>query len=105
MGVTLFPVSVQDESKVLVLDNLDDDAVPSIPQAAASRAQSGYREDQPRRPLSAYLPQSQNGVILTTTGTRSVATKLVEPRDVIVVDPMTDINATTLLKEEVSRAK
>jgi tetratricopeptide (TPR) repeat protein len=94
---------LQDESKrtwVLVLDNLDDDAVLSIPQPAASRAQSGDRDDQLRRPLLAYLPQSQNGVILITTRTKSVATKLVEPRDVIVVDPMTDIDAIMLLKKK-----
>jgi Tetratricopeptide repeat len=94
---------LRDESQgtwVLVLDNLDDDAVLSFPQAAASRAQSSDRDDQLRRPLSAYLPQSQNGVILITTRTRSVVTKLVEPRDVIVVDPMTDMDATTLLKKK-----
>jgi Tetratricopeptide repeat len=94
---------LQDESKgtwVLILDNLDDDAVLSIPQAAVPRAQPSDKEDQLRRPLSAYLPQSQNGVILITTRTRSVAMKLVEPRDVIVVDPMTDMDAITLLKKK-----
>ncbi|ERF69453.1 hypothetical protein EPUS_07857 [Endocarpon pusillum Z07020] len=94
---------LQDESNgtwMLVLDNLDDDAVISIPQAATSKAQAGDREDRLRRPLSAYLPQSQNGAILITTRTRSVATKLVESRDVIVVDPMTDMDAITLLKKK-----
>jgi hypothetical protein len=94
---------LQDESKgtwVLVLDNLDDDIVLSSPQTAASRAQSGDKDDKLRRPLSTYLPQSQNGVILITTRTRSVATKLVEPQDLIVVNLMTDMDATTLLKKK-----
>lgn len=85
---------------MLVLDNLDDDIMLSIPQADASEPQPGSRNDQLRRPLSAYLPQSQNGAILITTRTTSVTTKLVEPRDVIAVDPMTDVDAITLLKKK-----
>jgi tetratricopeptide (TPR) repeat protein len=94
---------LRDESKgtwVLVLDNLDNDDVLSIPQAATLGAQFGDRDDQLRRSLSAYLPQSQNGAILITTRTRSMVTTLVEPRDVIIVDPMTDIDAITLLKKK-----
>ena len=77
---------LQDETKghwLLVLDNLDNDAVLSIPEAAASKAQSSNTDDSLQRPLSAYLPQSEHGAILITTRTRSVATKLVEPRDII----------------------
>jgi hypothetical protein len=84
---------LKDESKgtwVLVLDNLDDDAVLSFPQAAL------------RRPLLAYLPQSQNGVILITMRTRSVARKLVEHQEAIEVDPMTALDAITLLKKKLS---
>ena len=84
---------LQDESKgtwLLVLDNLDDDAILSTPQTATSKAQSGDGVGQLLRPSSAYLPQSQNGATLITTRTWSVATKLVEPRDIISVEPMTD---------------
>jgi tetratricopeptide (TPR) repeat protein len=84
---------------VLILDNLDDDTVLSTPEATAPRVQTGGG-GQLRRPLSAYLPQSQNGVILITTRTRSVATKLVEPRDIIPVDPMTDLDAIKLLQKK-----
>jgi tetratricopeptide (TPR) repeat protein len=94
---------LRDESKgtwLLVLDNLDDNTVLSTPQADALRAQSGNGDGQLRRPLSAYLPQSENGTILITTRTRSVAIKLVEPRDVIPVDPMIDVDAIMLLKNK-----
>jgi hypothetical protein len=94
---------LRDESKgrwLLVLDNVDNDAVLSTPQAAASVAHARAGDGQLRRPLSAYLPQSENGAILITTRTRSVATTLVEPRDVIVVEPMTDTDAITLLKKK-----
>jgi tetratricopeptide (TPR) repeat protein len=94
---------LRDESKgtwVLVLDNLDNDDVLFIPQVATSGAQAGDRDVQLRQPLSAYLPQSQNGSILITTRTSDMATKLVELRDVIVVDPMTDMDAVTLLKKK-----
>ena len=63
-------------------------------------AQVSGGDAQLRRPLSAYLPQSENGAILITTRTRSVATTFVEARDVIVVDPMNDTDAVTLLKKK-----
>lgn len=76
---------LQDESKgtwMLVLNNLDDDAILSFPQTAVSEVQSVDKEDQLKRLLSVYLLQSLNGIILITTRTRSVMTKLVEPQDV-----------------------
>lgn len=85
---------------MLVLDNLDDEAVLSVPQATASKAQSSEVDNQLRRPLSAYLPQSLNGKILITTRTRSVVTKLAELRDIIPVDPMTDPDAIKLLQKK-----
>jgi Tetratricopeptide repeat/NB-ARC domain len=97
---------LQDESKgtwLLVLDNLDDDAVLSTPQAATAKTQSGDGISRLQRPLSAYLPQSQNGVILITTRVRSVATKLIEPRNIILVECMTDKDALTLLKKKLDR--
>lgn len=97
---------LRDESKgrwLLVLDNVDDDAVLSTPQTSASMAHVSGGDAQLRRPLSAYLPQSENGAILITTRTRSVATTLVEARDAIVVDPMNDTDAVTLLKKKLDK--
>jgi hypothetical protein len=86
-----------------VLDSLDNDAVLSTPQAATSKAQTSGRASQLRPPLSVYLPQSQHGVGLVTTRTRSVATKLVEPRDIIPVEPMTAKDVITLLKKKLDQ--
>jgi hypothetical protein len=80
---------LRDETKgkwMHVTDNLDDDAVLSTPQAKALRGPSPVVDGQLQRPLSTYLPQTLNGRILIMTLTRSVATKLVEPRDTIPVD-------------------
>jgi hypothetical protein len=43
--------------------------------------------------------KSENRAILITTRMKSVATKLVEPRDMIVVNPMTDRDAIALEEE------
>jgi tetratricopeptide (TPR) repeat protein len=94
---------LQDDSKgtwLLVLDNLDDGAVLATPEAATRGPPSSNRESQFWQPLSAYLPQSQNGSILITTRTRSVAAQLVERRDIIPIDPMTDIDARVLLQRK-----
>ena len=94
---------LRDESKgtwLLVLDNLDDGVILSAPPAATSKPQSSDSRGQIQQPLSAYLPQSQNGTILITTRTRSVATKLVERRDIILIDRMTDTDAIRLLQKK-----
>lgn len=95
---------LRDEKKgtwLLVLDNLDDDAILSLPQNPTEvEGQLSDGNSQPRRPLSAYLPQSENGTILITTRTWNVAVKTVEPRDVIVVKPMTNKDATALLRKK-----
>ena len=94
---------LQDESEgawLLVLDNLDNVSVFSTSQAAAPIRQSSDRDSRLQHSLLSYLPQSANGAILVTTRTSSVAAKIVEPRDVIVVDPMTNTDAMTLLKKK-----
>ena len=85
---------------LLVLDNADDDVVLSVPQASASKTTTNGRSGQLKRPLSAYLPQSVNGRLLVTTRTKSIAWKQVEPRDVIMVQPMNEIDAVTLLQKK-----
>jgi Tetratricopeptide repeat len=76
-----------------VLDNLDD-------VSALSTSQDGEL----RRSLLSYLPQSAIGAILVTTRTSIVAAKIVEPRDVIVVNPMINIDAITLLKKKLDKS-
>ena len=89
---------------LLVLDNADDDVVLSMPQASASKAAVSGETSQLKRPLSAYLPESANSTLVVTTRARSVANKLVEPRDVIAVEAMAETDATALLKKKMDMA-
>jgi tetratricopeptide (TPR) repeat protein len=87
---------LQDESHgiwLLVLDNLDDISIVSKSPEATPR----------RTFLLSYLPQSANGTILVTTRTSGVAVKIVEARDVIAVSPMTNVDATILLKKKLDK--
>ena len=98
---------LQDESQgawLLVLDNLDNVSVLFTSQEVAPKPPSGDRDSQLRHSLLSYLPQSANGVILVTTRTSSAAVKIVEPGDVIVVDPMTNTDAITLLKKKLYKS-
>ena len=87
-----------------MLDNADDDVVVSVPQGSVSKTAAGGQSSQQssplKRPLSAYLPQSANGALLVTTRTTAVADKLVEPRDMIMVEPMAKIDAVALLQKK-----
>lgn len=49
-----------------------------------------------------YLPQSQNGIILIIIQTRNMTIKLVELWNVIVIDPMTDIDIIIFLKKKLN---
>ena len=98
---------LRDESNgkwLLVLDNADDDIVHSLSRTSVSKAAASGETSQSKRPLSAYIPQRANSALLVTTRARSVATKLVEPRDVIAVEPMTEVDATALLKKKLDIA-
>ena len=85
---------------LLVLDNVDDAAflfeTNSLNQASQPDGDSGRHS----QPLVAYLPQSPNGSILITTRTRTVALKLVEKSNIIMVDPMNEAQAMALLRKK-----
>ncbi|PSN58707.1 hypothetical protein BS50DRAFT_450258, partial [Corynespora cassiicola Philippines] len=81
-------------SWVLVLDNVDDAGFLSEP--CTDRGLSGDGS----QPLKAYLPQCQNGAILVTTRNRSAALELVERRDVIAVEPMSEADAAALVEKK-----
>ena len=55
------------------------------------------------RPLLSYLPQCPNGSILITTRSQTAALKLVEPRDIIAIEPMSPADALTLFENKVGR--
>ena len=70
---------------MLILDNID---YPDLLSEAGDAGQGGYgtRVDGERRqPISAYLPQSQNGSILITSRSKDATLKLIEERDIVAV--------------------
>jgi Tetratricopeptide repeat len=83
---------------VLILDNADDARFLVEGQTTSQEAQASGLNDGSTQPLFSYLPQSQNGSILITTRTRSVALKLVEESDIIAVEPMDEGHAVALLE-------
>ncbi|KAH8779131.1 P-loop containing nucleoside triphosphate hydrolase protein [Hyaloscypha sp. PMI_1271] len=86
---------LRNESKgrwVLILDNVDDARFLLDNQPSTSASVS--------KPLREYLPQSENSCILITTRSREAALKLVEPYDVIAVDPMDITHALALFEKK-----
>jgi tetratricopeptide (TPR) repeat protein len=94
---------LQDERKekwVLILDNVDDDR---FLHEAPSISQDGSGRDNNRtlgQPLFAYLPLSSRGSVIMTTRSKGVASRMVEERDVIAVEPMDKIHARTLFEKK-----
>lgn len=83
---------------MLILDNVDD------ARFLDSQGQRGDSNSQSFRPLYEYLPRSQNGSTLITTRSRHAALKLVEPNDIIPVNPMDEINALDLLDKKLEKS-
>jgi hypothetical protein len=94
---------LRDERKgkwLLILDNADDVSWLFKAETTDEAAPASWLHDRPTKPLPDHLPQSQNGSILITTRTRSVAPKLVEEGDVIAVEPMDKAHALALLEKK-----
>jgi len=85
---------------LLILDNVDNPDL--LPEAGdAGRGGQGTGVDCERRqPISAYLPQSQNGSILVTSRSQAVALKLVEEQDIVAVQPMAPAQALALFEKK-----
>ncbi|KAL6717746.1 hypothetical protein ACLMJK_003831 [Lecanora helva] len=85
---------------LLILDNIDN---PDLLSEAGDAGQGGHgtRVDGERRqPMSAYLPQSQNGSVLVTSRSKDVALKLVEEKDIVAVQPMAAAHARSLFEKK-----
>ncbi|KAF2873795.1 hypothetical protein BDV95DRAFT_605272 [Massariosphaeria phaeospora] len=89
-------------SWVLILDNVDHAGFLSEPCSDRDRSAGGERgsNGDGSQPLKAYLPQCQNGAVLVTTRSRSAALELVERRDMIAVEPMSEADAVALLEKK-----
>src|SRR5579871_1654876 len=82
---------------IIILDNVDD--------ARFLLEGQPYDSGSASKPLRDYLPQSLNGSILITTRSREAALKLVEPCNVIAVDPMDEADALALFEKKLGVQK
>ncbi|KAF1985806.1 TPR-like protein [Aulographum hederae CBS 113979] len=85
---------------ILILDNVDDSSFLFEAYSSGQKGQANDLEEGDSQPLVSYLPQCLNGAILVTTRNREAALKLVELRDIIVVDLMSEEEALVLLKKK-----
>ncbi|ORY66127.1 P-loop containing nucleoside triphosphate hydrolase protein [Pseudomassariella vexata] len=93
---------LRDERKgnwILILDNVDDAGFLVDFQSASQDRQTNSLDSGNSKSLVSYLPQCQNGSILITTRSRDVALRLVENRDIILVEPMATTDALALLNK------
>jgi tetratricopeptide (TPR) repeat protein len=88
----------KDAKWLLILDNVDDARF--LYEASPLSGEEPGSGQASRQLLLAYLPQSPNGSILMTTRTIEAALKLVEQRDIIIVEPMDEGHAVTLLEKK-----
>ena len=85
---------------LLILDNVDNTDLLSEVGDAGQRGQGTGGDGERRPPMSAYLPQSQNGSILVTSRSQAVALKLVEEKDILAVQPMAPSHALALFEKK-----
>ena len=85
---------------LLILDNLDNPDLISEVEDTSQRGQGTGVNSERRQPITAYLPQSQNGSILVTSRSKDVALKLVEEKDIVAVQPMAPVHALSLFEKK-----
>ncbi len=85
---------------LLVLDNVDNPDLLSAVVDTGQRGQGTGLDGEGRQPMSAYLPQSQNGSILVTSRSQVAALKLVEEKDIMAVPPMAPLHALALFEKK-----
>ena len=85
---------------LMILDNVDDIDLLSKAGDAGQGGQGTGVDGESQQPISAYLPQSQNGSILVTSRSQAVALKLVEEKDIIAVEPMAESHALALFEKK-----
>jgi tetratricopeptide (TPR) repeat protein len=87
---------------ILILDNIDD-ARFLLDVQLGIQGQTGGSENRSSKSLREYIPQSPNGSILITSRSREVALKLVEPSDIIAVEPMDEVHALSLFEKKLGK--
>jgi hypothetical protein len=92
-----------DEKKgkwALILDNVDDASFLVDARRTGQDGQTSSIKSGNPRSLLSYLPQCPHRSILIITRSADEALKLVEPRDIIIVEPMSIQDALALFKNK-----
>ncbi|KAJ5633693.1 hypothetical protein N7528_001535 [Penicillium herquei] len=101
---TLVQQWLRDEKKgnwVLILDNVDDDWFISEHRPTKQQGQANH----PTQPLFEYIPRSLNGRVIVTTRASEVAMKIVDRKDLILVEPMARSEALELMQKKLEFPK
>ena len=85
---------------VIILDNVDDACYLVERRSTGQDVQNNGIGSGNLRPLVEYLPQCPNGSILITTRSKNAALKLVKPRNIIAIEPMSQIDALALFRNK-----
>ncbi|KGO66372.1 Tetratricopeptide-like helical [Penicillium expansum] len=94
---------LNDERKgkwVLILDNLDDEKSLHTPSPVVPDGLGNDQSGTPGRSIWAYLQENLNGLIIITSRSRRVVSRMVEDSDIIPVEPMDETHAITLFEKK-----
>ncbi|KAK4868697.1 hypothetical protein LT330_006899 [Penicillium expansum] len=94
---------LNDERKVkwvLILDNLDDEKSLHTPSPVVPDGLGNDQSGTPGRSIWAYLQENLNGLIIITSRSRRVVSRMVEDSDIIPVEPMDEMHAITLFEKK-----
>ena len=84
-----------------MLDNVDDARF--LLDAQATRRDQGDDSKSAARPLRKYLPRCERGSALVTTRSKEAALKLVEQRNIIIVEPMDKAEGLALFEKKLGQ--
>ena len=85
---------------VLILDNVDDDGILHAPIQVNPERQANNGNGAFKQPLLAFVPQCQHGLLIMTTRSRRVASRIVDDSDIIAVNPMDESQASALMEKK-----
>ncbi|PLB49195.1 TPR-like protein [Aspergillus steynii IBT 23096] len=85
---------------VVILDNVDDyEFLTAQPQSPGSSI-NGQADSPPKKPLLRFLPEIKNGSIIVTSQSEEIASKVVDHKEIIKVEPMDQLEALQLLQKK-----
>lgn len=90
---------------VLVLDNVDDAGFLLEPPTVQSENQSGIRRPTTSLPRMKYWPSDRHGSIILTSRRKHMVQRLVHHRHILVVNPMPEQHALTLLTNKLGKSE